>query len=285
MIFVFICALIFIWHIKTSNFIESDIDLYAASEKKIDRCRALLAQVDTGKVEIEKKLPKLSHKENIRFSVPEEENSQYTSIWWLENLTQDKKTLHAFFPQWSYKPSVTPRGWAGFIYNSPELQGKKHVILSYTLWFADNFDFVKWGKLPGLCSGDCPRGGAGTDDGFSTRFMWRKDGDLEVYGYLPDKSTSMGQSIGRGMFRFETWKYYELSQEIILNTLWKEDGILRVYVDDIMVYEKTDMMYQKETQLSLDTIIFSTFFGGGDTSWATPVDTSITFKDFQIQWN
>lgn len=286
MIFCFIFLATGIWYHKTNSFSEEYYALNAApSAKKIDRCRALLEQLEKGETIVEKKIPKLNNKDSLRFEIPEDETANYESIWGEENITIDKKSLHVFFPEGSYKPSAKPRGWAGFIYAADELSGKKHALLSYTLWFADNFDFVKGGKLPGFCSGDCPRGWAETDNGFSTRFMWRANGDLEVYGYLPNKSTSMGQSIGRGMFRFKPGQYYDVAQEIVLNTLWENDGILRVYVDDIMVYEKTDMMYQKEIPLSVDKILFSTFFGGWDTSWATPVDTSITFEDFKIEWN
>lgn len=287
MIFIFLCIGIWIWHVKTSNptFQENIYFDAAPSAKKIDRCRALLAKVDQWDTVVERKIPKLDNKKSLRFIVPEEETQNYASIWGEENLIVDKKALHVFFPKGSYKPSAQPRGGAGFIYAEDKLEWKKHAMLSYTLWFADNFEFVKWWKLPGFCSGDCPRGWAATDNGFSTRFMWRANGDLEIYGYLPNKSTSMGQSIGRGMFRFKPWKYYDIAQEIVLNTLGESDGILRVYVDDILVYEKTDMMYQKKIPLWVDKVIFSTFFGGGDPSWATPVDTSITFDDFKVQWN
>lgn len=41
--------------------------------------------------------------------------------------------------------------------------------------FGDNFDWVRGGKLPGLCAGDCPTGcdkSIKPKDGFSARIMW-----------------------------------------------------------------------------------------------------------------
>jgi len=230
-------------------------------------------------------LPTLSHSEKLVFQNIEKENPVYSNIWGEENITQDDSHIHTFFPKGSYKPSATPRGGAGFIYNADKIQGKDRVILSYDLAFADNFEFVKGGKLPGLCWGDCPRGWSGTDKGFSTRFMWRKNGDLEIYGYLPNKASTMGQSLWRGMFQFQTNTTYNIAQEIILNTPGKEDGVLRVYVDEIMVYENPNITFRRSKDISTDKIIFSTFFGGGDDSWATPVDTSISFSDFKLRWN
>ena len=85
--------------------------------------------------------------------------------------------------------------------------------------FSDNFDFVKGGKLPGthkswfaryysanlpmLCiisrrnthlffsgfyggSGSCS-GCSDSYDCFSSRFMWRTDGDIEIYGYIENE--------------------------------------------------------------------------------------------------
>ncbi|USN58566.1 MAG: hypothetical protein H6767_00085 [Candidatus Peribacteria bacterium] len=63
--------------------------------------------------------------------------------------------MKILFPKGSYKPSAEPRGGAGFIYEIQDHYEK--LALSYNLRFASNFDFVKGGKLPGLCGGQCPR--------------------------------------------------------------------------------------------------------------------------------
>ena len=67
----------------------------------------------------------------------------------------------------------------------------EHLTLkrfSVQLMFGSEFDFVKGGKLPGLYGGGTScSGGAESERCFSTRFMWRRDGDGEVYGYLPNQ--------------------------------------------------------------------------------------------------
>ena len=58
--------------------------------------------------------------------------------------------------------------------------------LRYTVRFSRDFDWVKGGKLPGLCGGpDNVSGGrpATGTNGFSARLMWRKDGRGEAYMY------------------------------------------------------------------------------------------------------
>src|SRR5438477_687091 len=70
--------------------------------------------------------------------------------------------------------------------------------LRYYVRFADDFAFVKGGKLPGLFGGEARAGGQIPDgtNGFSTRLMWRSKGDGEVYAYLPT-SVERGTSLGR----------------------------------------------------------------------------------------
>ena len=61
-------------------------------------------------------------------------------------------------------------------------------ILFVQIMFGSGFDFVKGGKLPGLFGGGVScSGGAESEECFSTRFMWRRDGEGEVYGYLPNE--------------------------------------------------------------------------------------------------
>lgn len=65
--------------------------------------------------------------------------------------------------------------------------------MSYSVYFSEDFDFVKGGKLPGLYGGasedeakSCS-GGRQDNRGrcFSARMMWRKEGMGELYNYFP----------------------------------------------------------------------------------------------------
>jgi len=50
------------------------------------------------------------------------------------------------------------------------------------------------------------------------------------------------------------------------------------------VYRNSSMIYRTSSKLKIASILFSTFFGWWDPSWATPVDTNIIFKDFEISY-
>ena len=48
------------------------------------------------------------------------------------------------------------------------------ATIEYTVRFGAGFDWVRGGKLPGICTGECPTGcrGVSASDGFSMRVMW-----------------------------------------------------------------------------------------------------------------
>lgn len=157
----------------------------------------------------------------------------------------------------------------------------ERLFLRYFLRFPSDFDFVKGGKLPGLYGGTNISGGHipnGTD-GFSTRFMWRSEGQGEVYVYMPS-STRFGSSLGRGSFRFAPGKWHCLEQELELNTPGRADGQVRVWLDGQQVFEQGALFFRSVADLRIEGVFFSTFFGGGDESWAPPRDTHADFAAF-----
>ena len=195
--------------------------------------------------------------------------------------------LRVDYPKGSATPSVSRKegsalGGAQF-YADLDLPPQDELRLSYDVRFSENFDFVKGGKLPGLFGGAGASGGNIPDgtDGFSTRLMWRRDGDGEVYAYLPT-SKGFGTSIDRGAWQFEPGDWYQVEQEVKLNHPDRSDGEIRVWVDDKLVIDQRDLKFRTVDSLKIDGVFFSTFFGGGDSSWATPYDVHADFANFAV---
>jgi hypothetical protein len=156
-----------------------------------------------------------------------------------------------------------------------------HAFLRYYLRFPKDFDFVKGGKLPGFYGGTEVSGGRTPDgtNGFSTRFMWRTDGQGEVYTYMPS-SPKFGTSLGRGSWKFSRDKWQCIEQELVLNTPGRSDGVVRVWLDGQPVYANEGLALRTVASLRIEGVFFSTFFGGGDESWAPPADTYADFAAF-----
>ncbi len=157
------------------------------------------------------------------------------------------------------------------------------AYLRYYVRFPDGFDFVKGGKLPGLYGGRMNNGRKIPDgtNGFSTRYMWRTDGDAEVYAYLPT-SVAHGTSLGRGRWTWPTGVWAGVEQHVRLNTPGRTDGQVQVWLNGVLVFEQTGLTFRTTAGLRIEGLFFSTFFGGGDASWATPRDQYADFAGFEL---
>ena len=141
-----------------------------------------------------------------------------------------------------------------------------------------DFDFARGGKLPGMYGGAAPSGGQSVSGqpGFSLRYMWRPTGRGEVYAYIADQPNGRyGQSIGRGTIQFVRGKWHRLEQDVVLNQPGTADGILRVWVDGTLVLERRDIPYRTQASIGIEGLMFNTFFGGHDATWASPRDQKI----------
>ncbi|KAH8828439.1 polysaccharide lyase family 14 protein [Flagelloscypha sp. PMI_526] len=163
------------------------------------------------------------------------------------------------------------------------------MLITYELGFPSKFDWVKGiyyisqrtvPTLHGCSGGSQPHG----DDCFSTRLMWRASGSGEVYAYMPtpnnicsSKSIScnddFGVSISRG------------SVHGIRITLFADiaNGQIQLYFNDVLALKQTDLQLRSSTSLTANGLFFSTFFGGSDSSWATP-DTTFTYYRNISMW-
>lgn len=219
---------------------------------------------------------------------------QERGSWGLKNIevmedysNRFSKVLRVRYPKGSASPTVSrneqaPVGGAQF-FADLGMQPQDSLRLSYYVRFSKDFDFVKGGKLPGLFGGTVNDGRKIPDgtNGFSTRYMWRKNGRGEVYAYLPT-SKEHGTSIGRGNWRFKPGKWHHLEQEVVLNQLGQSDGRIRVWLDGEKVLDEAGLIFRTIDTLKIEGILFSTFFGGGDSSWATPKDVYVDFADFSV---
>jgi hypothetical protein len=198
-----------------------------------------------------------------------------------------RPVLAVRYPEGSINPSnAAPRGGAGFVSRAGLENGVDAACLRYRVRFAEGFAFAKGGKLPGLYGGDGPVGGAVADAGFSTRLMWRAAGRGELYAYLPlagnTSGRQYGQSLGRGAWRFPAGRWVTVEQEIVLNDPGAANGIARVWIDGVLSLERRDLVFRHVPAVRIEGLMFSTFFGGSDPSWASPRDQEASFADFAV---
>jgi hypothetical protein len=91
-----------------------------------------------------------------------------------------------------------------------------------------------------------------------------------------------GENIHFNGPRFQRGVIHKIGYEVVLNTPRAYNGTLRVWLDDVLVVERTDMRWRDVPELAIDGISFSTFFGGNTDSWRPKKDEDAEFGDFKL---
>lgn len=156
------------------------------------------------------------------------------------------------------------------------------ATLTYQVRFPVGFTWVKGGKLPGLCGGTCWTGSNNGPGGWTTRFMWRSGGAGEVL--LSDATTTgYGSDLGKGLWYFKAdGAWHTISQRIHLNTPGAADGYIDVTYDGALVAYLTGITFRTSATTVIDSLMFSTFFGGHDSTWAPTTTQHIDFAAFRL---
>jgi hypothetical protein len=157
-----------------------------------------------------------------------------------------------------------------------------NATLTYELLFPVGTQWVKGGKLPGLCGGQCWTGSNNGPGGWATRFMWRAGGAGEVL--LSDATTTgYGTDLGRGSWTFlADGRWHTLSQTIHLNTPGLADGTIDVSYNGLQVGHFTGITFRTDANTHIDSLMFCTFYGGHDSTWAPTTDQHFDFAGFHL---
>ncbi|KAI9481607.1 MAG: hypothetical protein EXX96DRAFT_608284 [Benjaminiella poitrasii] len=214
-------------------------------------------------------------------------------------LKKNDRMLRVIYPKNSRNPEANPVGGLGFKAQPFTIDSKvKTVVFQYSVYFPKGFKFVRGGKLPGLFGGhgECT-GGEDSKTCFSTRIMWRDEGEGEIYAYLPQSTQrsdlcdnkvnicnpDYGFSLGRGSFKFTTGKWISVRQTLTMNSPGKKNGQLTLHIGGRRVFTENKLVIRTNSSGRVVGIMFHTFFGGSDSTWKTPKTQQSYFKNFSLK--
>lgn len=167
--------------------------------------------------------------------------------------------------------------------------------LRYTVRFSPGFDWVKGGKLPGLCGGpDNVSGGRPADgsNGFSARLMWRADGRGEAYLYHKNQPDRYGDRVAfPDGFRFPTDAPVHVRMRVTMNDPGRKNGEIQVWIrigdedsdPEHEVAHRTDLEWRTAGGFGIDSLYFESFYGGSDRSWAPGKPSWAEFSGISVQ--
>lgn len=159
------------------------------------------------------------------------------------------------------------------------------ATLEYTVRFGDGFNFVRGGKLMGLCSGACKSGcHSSADQGFSARIMWGPEGSLYLYTYTYSGSTyTCGMNTKPSTpIRLQPGQDYRIRLTVRMNTPGQSDGLSSLYVNGEHIVTATGLQMRTSLEQVVDSMVFHTFFGGSGWDWEATKDEHILFKSIKI---
>lgn len=163
--------------------------------------------------------------------------------------------------------------------------------LSQRVFLEPGFDWGgrnEGGKLGfGLAGGSAPTGGTVANDGFSARFMWRGNHDgsarLVLYSYAADRDQNRpyGDDHPLENVTAPTGTWFKVAFELTTNSrAGLADGSLRAWFDGVPALAMDNIQWQSAgSDIGIDALTYSTFYGGSDSSWSPERATYIKYAD------
>ncbi|OBZ75556.1 hypothetical protein A0H81_04917 [Grifola frondosa] len=200
-----------------------------------------------------------------------------------------KQSMQAHYPAGSYTFGHSPQGGFSFYAPGPssvDLTTAKEATLGYSVYFPANFDFVKGGKLPGLygvllCSLHVAhrRRGRAVHVPAPTETANQAVCNVAPFSTCNDV---YGASVGRGSFSFKAGTRTTISQRVRLNDIGQQNGELELFADGVSMFTVSGLVLRTSDAGRIRGIQMQTFFGGSDSSWASPTDQDTYFSDFSV---
>jgi hypothetical protein len=155
----------------------------------------------------------------------------------------------------------------------------EEAYFRYYLRFGENWGGREGGKLPGL-SGTYDRAGWGMrrsdgTNGWSARGSFTPPyaaqsslgGRVGVgsYVYQADMKKESGDHLGwnlgpSGLLHKNRW--YSIEQYVKMNRPGEKDGVMRAWVDGLLVFEKTDLRFRDIPDLRIESLWMNVYHGG-----------------------
>ncbi|CAO3597770.1 unnamed protein product [Absidia cylindrospora] len=146
------------------------------------------------------------------------------------------------------------------------------ALLRYDMAVDTSFDWIRGGKLPGLYGG------------LGEAYLYIPTDDVlckETPGVICNKEYGTSMFRGRIKYPKEQWTRIEVFTQIN-DPPSERNGVLQIWQDNEPVMEMTGLQYRTTNAIAISSLMFSTFFGGGSSDYATPHDTYAYFKNIQF---
>ena len=169
---------------------------------------------------------------------------------------------------------------------------RNEITFEYDVMFENGFEWVRGGKMPGLRGGDINLATSGCvrpqpAGAWSYRPMWKPDGTVILYIYDQSRiknndACGISTASEKGVLKVNQWLNFKIYMKLNSNANLA-DGVAKLYVDNKLAVERKDIQFRGiYPGATVDHIMFETFYGGHDPSWAPSKTTYAQFKNPKI---
>ncbi len=182
------------------------------------------------------------------------------------------------------------RGSERVVVNLPLPTELEQATLIFDVFFEEEFQFTRGGKLHGLgptIQNKVTGGRPMIPAGWSARTMWREQGSVISYIYHQDKDRKWGDAKRAPDFRFKTGRWYRVAMYCKLNTTPDlADGEFEIAVEGKTILSVDNLRYRADVVpgSGISSLLFSTFHGGNQPKWA-PTDEEGNFIDVYARFD
>jgi hypothetical protein len=203
------------------------------------------------------------------------------------------KSLRSTYLAGSYGSYSSPVGTSSTIFHIPfgatgiNIGSHDDLYFRFLVKFQPGFQFAKSGKLPGLAGGtDNAAGKPPTGyDGWSGRLDWVANGGVISYMYVPGIA-KYGLELrwevngDRNLIKPGRWACMEMRYR--MNTPGHNNGLAEGWFNRRLAVKKDNMNFRSTSKLSIDNILFTSFFGGATSDYASPQTQHADFDDLVV---
>jgi hypothetical protein len=174
-----------------------------------------------------------------------------------------------------------PEGAVTFPWEPRALQNTAAACLSYHLLLPASFEAGAGGVLPGILLADRSER---SDAGSATRLAWRSSGAGGADQVGVGAHDKRIVALEREGFPLARGHWMKVDQEVVLNTLGRHDGALRVWLEGALVLERADLEYRSSADVTISGVAARLFYGNEENVARPPRETTVMFSPFEIRW-
>lgn len=160
----------------------------------------------------------------------------------------------------------SPDGSDRIIVTEPLSRTTSECTLCFDVHLEEGFKYVQGGRMHGIGPDNRVVGQRPEDpDAWCARIRFRSDGTLETSTSHQDQQKESGDRGNRiRPYRLLTGRYYAVSLHVRLNDPDQNNGLVKLYVNGILVEERTDIRFRTTAgaDSEISHAMFNTFYGG-----------------------